>query len=120
MAVPPAAWEGGAREFAMLQAAMSDAAIVCHAPPDFPFNAEILGVCAVSAENADQNKYGWMVADFLHWKLLFYGVGAKAAQVSDTPDQLLVSYAYRRLHLDRRGSARSTFPASWPVWMAST
>ncbi|AEO65269.1 uncharacterized protein THITE_2064866, partial [Thermothielavioides terrestris NRRL 8126] len=73
MAVPRAAWEGGAREFAMLQAAMSDAAIVCHAPPDFPFNAEILGVCAVSTENADQNKYGWMVADFLHWKLLFHG-----------------------------------------------
>lgn len=66
----------------MLQAAMSDATLICHAPPDFPSEAEILGVCAVSAENADQNKYGWVVADFLHWKLLFHGVGNKAAQVT--------------------------------------
>ncbi|KAG7291792.1 hypothetical protein NEMBOFW57_001812 [Staphylotrichum longicolle] len=82
MATLPAVahWEGGPKERAMLQAAASEAHIAVHGPPDFPFNAEILGVCGVPAEMSDENKYGWMVADFLHWKLLFHGVGYKTAQ----------------------------------------
>jgi hypothetical protein len=38
----------------------------------------------VSAENADQNKYGWIVADFLRWKMLFHRAGPKQLQVSAT------------------------------------
>lgn len=52
-----------------------------HSPPDIPLDSEILGVCAVSSENADPNKYGWMVTDFLAWKTLFHRVGQKNAQV---------------------------------------
>lgn len=82
MSVPPAPRDGDPGDIKMLRAAMSEASIVIHGPPDFPANAEILGVCGVSAENADQNKYGWMVLDFLMWKSLFHGVGNASAQVS--------------------------------------
>ncbi|KAK4157015.1 hypothetical protein C8A00DRAFT_40598 [Chaetomidium leptoderma] len=82
MAVPRAPWEGGFQEFHMLQDAMSEAHIVLHGPPDFPPDAEILGVCAVSTENADQNKYGWMVTDFLHWKMLFHGTWLSSLDIS--------------------------------------
>ncbi|KAH6630464.1 hypothetical protein B0J18DRAFT_378944 [Chaetomium sp. MPI-SDFR-AT-0129] len=75
-----APWEGGLEEFRMLQAAMSEVPLLLHCPPDFPQNSEIIGVCGVSAENSDQNKYGWMVADFLHWKLLSNGIGDRKAQ----------------------------------------
>lgn len=66
----------------MLQAAMSEASLIIHGPPDMPENAEILGVCGVSIEDAGQNKYGWIVTDFLRWKTLFHRVGRKDAQVS--------------------------------------
>lgn len=82
MLVAPPPHDGSIKEFQMLQAAMSEAALVIHGPPDFPEDAEILGVCGVSSENADQNKYGWIVADFLSWKMLFHGAGLKADQVS--------------------------------------
>ncbi|KAK4140239.1 uncharacterized protein C8A04DRAFT_40105 [Dichotomopilus funicola] len=75
-----APWEGGLEEFRMLQAAMSEVPLLLHCPPDFPQNSEIIGVCGVSVENSDQNKYGWMVADFLHWKLLSNGIGDRKAQ----------------------------------------
>lgn len=68
----------------MLRAAMPDACLVTHGPPDFPVDARILGVCGVSATNADPNKYGWIVADFLSWKTIFHGVGNDAAKVSRT------------------------------------
>ncbi|KAH6628397.1 hypothetical protein F5144DRAFT_515745 [Chaetomium tenue] len=80
MPVREAPWEGGPEELRMLRAAMSESSLILHGPPDLPRDAEILGVCGVLAENADQNKYGWMVADFLHWKLLFHDLGEKAAQ----------------------------------------
>ncbi|KAK3298498.1 uncharacterized protein B0H64DRAFT_429696 [Chaetomium fimeti] len=80
MSGPKASWEGGPDEFKMLEGAMSEAYLILHGPPDLPGDAEILGVCGVSTENADQNKYGWMVADFLHWKLLLHNLGEKAAQ----------------------------------------
>jgi hypothetical protein len=81
MATPPAPQEGSPDDIKMLQAAMSEASLIIHSPPDIPANAEILGVCGVSADNADQHKYGWMVADFLHWKTLFHKVGNRPAQV---------------------------------------
>ncbi|KAH6854975.1 hypothetical protein B0I37DRAFT_422952 [Chaetomium sp. MPI-CAGE-AT-0009] len=84
MSAPKASWEGGPEEFKMLQAAISEAYLVLHGPPDLPHNAEILGVCGISTENADQNKYGWMVADFLHWKLLLHGLDEKTAQTWDS------------------------------------
>ncbi|KAK4137043.1 hypothetical protein BT67DRAFT_454718 [Trichocladium antarcticum] len=80
MSVPRSPLDGHPDDIKMLQAAMSEASLIIHSPPDIPPNAEILGVCGVSAENADQHKYGWMVADFLHWKTLFYRVGNKEAQ----------------------------------------
>lgn len=81
MSVPRSPLDGHPDDIKMLQAAMSEASLIIHSPPDIPPNAEILGVCGVSTENADQHKYGWMVADFLHWKTLFYRVGNKEAQV---------------------------------------
>ncbi|KAK4102276.1 hypothetical protein N658DRAFT_515481 [Parathielavia hyrcaniae] len=78
-------WEGilGIEEAQMLQAAMSEAHLVLHGPPDFPIDAEILGVCGVSAENADQNKYGWIVADFLHWKTAFHATWLSSLDISE-------------------------------------
>ncbi|KAL2135584.1 hypothetical protein VTI74DRAFT_7860 [Chaetomium olivicolor] len=75
-----ASLEGSFTEFTMLQAAMSEATLVIHTPPDFPVNAEILGVCGVSKEYSNPTKYGWIVADFLRWKMLFNRVGEKSAQ----------------------------------------
>ncbi|KAK3392951.1 hypothetical protein B0H63DRAFT_504951 [Podospora didyma] len=63
-----------------VQGTVIEVSMVVHNPPDIPSKAEILGVVAVSSENADQNKYGWIVTDFLAWKTLFYRVGEKAAQ----------------------------------------
>ncbi|KAK3902871.1 hypothetical protein C8A05DRAFT_15122 [Staphylotrichum tortipilum] len=81
MAVPPAPrGSGSAQEFGIIQAAMSEAHLVVHGPPDFPANAQVLGICGVSEENAHVGKYAWIVADFLHWKTLFFGVGFKSAQ----------------------------------------
>jgi hypothetical protein len=94
MATPPAPQEGSPDDIKMLQAAMSEASLIIHSPPDIPANAEILGVCGVSADNADQHKYGWMVADFLHWKTLFHKVGNRPAQVcrSSPKPSKVVSY----------------------------
>ncbi|KAK3365153.1 hypothetical protein B0T24DRAFT_537702, partial [Lasiosphaeria ovina] len=71
---------GDPAESRKLKAAVVESSLIIHNPPDIPPKAEILGVCAVSMENADQNKYGWIVADFLRWKTLFHRVGNKAAQ----------------------------------------
>ncbi|EAQ89702.1 hypothetical protein CHGG_06321 [Chaetomium globosum CBS 148.51] len=62
MPVRKAPWEGGPEELQMLRAAMSESSLILHGPPDLPRDAEILGVCGISAENADQNKYGWMLS----------------------------------------------------------
>ncbi|KAK4031642.1 hypothetical protein C8A01DRAFT_21179 [Parachaetomium inaequale] len=83
MSVRRASWEGSFLELRMLQAAMSETHLILHGPPDLPHNAEILGVCGVSTENADQNKYGWMVADFLHWKLLFHGTWLTSLDIAE-------------------------------------
>ncbi|GAB1311703.1 hypothetical protein MFIFM68171_01913 [Madurella fahalii] len=88
MLVAPPLRDGSIKEFQMLQAAMSEASVVIHGPPDFPEDAEILGVCAVSTENADQNKYGWMVADFLSWKTLFHGTWLSSLDISKFLDHI--------------------------------
>ncbi|KAK0628560.1 hypothetical protein B0T17DRAFT_632102 [Bombardia bombarda] len=72
--------KGGTVEVSMMRAATTEASIIIHNPPDFPKDAEILGICGVSEKNADQNKYGWMAADFLAWMTLFHGVGQKIFQ----------------------------------------
>ncbi|KAK4124817.1 hypothetical protein N657DRAFT_632768 [Parathielavia appendiculata] len=88
MAAFPAPWEGGIKEIEIFQAAMPEAYLVLwrQGPPDFPIDAQILGICGVSAENADPNKYGWMVADFLHWKTAFNAVHTKKLQVNAKPE----------------------------------
>ncbi|KAK4168608.1 hypothetical protein QBC43DRAFT_366468 [Cladorrhinum sp. PSN259] len=63
-----------------LQDAMSEASLLLHCPPDFPKDAEIVGVCALSDELTGQSQYGWMVADFLSFKLAFYRVGHRDHQ----------------------------------------
>ncbi|KAK4649232.1 LOW QUALITY PROTEIN: uncharacterized protein QC761_117120 [Podospora bellae-mahoneyi] len=58
-------------------AAMSEVQLILHAPPDFPIskNTEILGVCGVADNYAKADKYGWIVADFLAYKVGCYGLG---------------------------------------------
>ncbi|KAK3996896.1 hypothetical protein QBC44DRAFT_230666, partial [Cladorrhinum sp. PSN332] len=63
-----------------LQAAISEASLILHCPPDFPKDAEVVGVCAVSDNLAGQSQYAWMVADFLGFKLAFYRVGHRDHQ----------------------------------------
>ncbi|KAK3336407.1 hypothetical protein B0T19DRAFT_471494 [Cercophora scortea] len=72
---------GGAKtEPEKIRAGATEAALVVHCPPDFYVNAEILGVCALSEENASKSKYGWVLDDFLKWKTLFYGFGDQPQQ----------------------------------------
>ena len=71
------------RESRVLRAAMPEASLIIHGPPDFHEAAEILGVCGVSAENAKQNRYSWMVADFLTWKMLLHQAGVRTHQVRE-------------------------------------
>lgn len=84
MSTPGLAPPGGSPpiSLATLQAALAESSLIIHNPPDIPPTAEVIGVCAVSRDHADQNKYGWMVADFMSWKSLFYGVGTETSQVS--------------------------------------
>lgn len=73
---------GGLITLDTLQAAATEASLIIHNQPDFPVNSKVLGICAVPEEHADSSKYGWMVADFLAWKTILYGVGARSSQVS--------------------------------------
>ncbi|KAK4178885.1 hypothetical protein QBC36DRAFT_376418 [Triangularia setosa] len=61
-------------------AAMSEVQLIIHAPPDFPEFSEILGVCGVPSKYATSNKYAWMVADFLAFKVGCYRLGRRADQ----------------------------------------
>lgn len=64
-------------------AAMSEVQLILHAPPDFPIskNTEILGVCGVADNYAKADKYGWIVADFLAYKVGCYGLGRPSDHV---------------------------------------
>ena len=64
-----------------LQAAMSEASLIIHNPPDFPKDAEVVGICALAEDLKSPNQYGWMVADFLRFKSAFYRVGHRDHQV---------------------------------------
>lgn len=78
MAVPRARPGGGNK----LQAALGEATLMIHCPPDIPSDAEIMGVCAVPKHLSGRNKYDWIAHDFLVWKSLFCDVGNPAFQVS--------------------------------------
>ncbi|KAK4199622.1 hypothetical protein QBC40DRAFT_265815 [Triangularia verruculosa] len=58
-------------------AAMSEVQLILHAPPDFPSFTEILGVCGVADKYATSDKYAWMVADFLAFKVGCYRLGRR-------------------------------------------
>ncbi|KAK0665854.1 hypothetical protein QBC41DRAFT_305765 [Cercophora samala] len=63
-------------------AAMSEVQLIVHAPPDFPTDkrTEILGVCGVADEHATSDKYAWIVADFLAYKVGCFGLGLRIDQ----------------------------------------
>ncbi|KAK0718876.1 hypothetical protein B0T21DRAFT_338743 [Apiosordaria backusii] len=61
-------------------AAMSEVQLIIHAPPDFPRDTEILGVCGVPDKYASADKYAWIVADFLAFKVGCYRLGRRADQ----------------------------------------
>jgi hypothetical protein len=83
MAAPYAPAAGGTpSNLNKLQAAIGEANILMHSPPDIGPGAEIMGVCAVSEQLSGMEKYGWIARDFLVWKSLFNGVGNPAFQVS--------------------------------------
>ncbi|KAL1836599.1 hypothetical protein VTJ49DRAFT_4888 [Mycothermus thermophilus] len=65
----------GGMKHANLYAAMEEAYMITHAPPDFPRDAEIIGICAVSDINADLKKYDWIVDDFYMWRHLLNQAG---------------------------------------------
>jgi hypothetical protein len=67
-------------EFFNLQAAMSEASLIVHGPPDLPDDVEVLGAYGVSKENSEMTKYGWMLNDFLSWMLLFNQRGHSQGQ----------------------------------------
>jgi hypothetical protein len=51
----------------LLREALPDASIIIHVPPDVPSDVGVLGICGLSSTNASQDRYGWMVVDFLTW-----------------------------------------------------
>ncbi|KAK3330511.1 hypothetical protein B0H66DRAFT_469846, partial [Apodospora peruviana] len=73
---------GGALDIDSLRAAMTEASLIVHNPPDIPIPSQVLGICAVPEEYADQHKYGWMVADFLAWKTLLYHTWLSSLDIS--------------------------------------
>ncbi|KAK1833145.1 hypothetical protein QBC39DRAFT_402123, partial [Podospora conica] len=64
---------GGGLSDVALKAALTDASLIVHSPPDIPPDSEIVGVCAVDETNAGPNRLGWIAADFVVWKTLFHG-----------------------------------------------
>ncbi len=82
MATPKVLPDGTAWDIDKLRAAMTEANLIVHSPPDIPLDAEVLGFCAVSKANSDGNKYGWIVVDYLAWKTMLHGVGEMISQVS--------------------------------------
>lgn len=64
-----------------LHAAMSEASLIIHNPPDFPKDAEVVGICTLAEDFKSSNQYGWMVADFLSFKSALYRVGHRDHQV---------------------------------------
>ncbi|KAK4232275.1 hypothetical protein QBC38DRAFT_463628 [Podospora fimiseda] len=63
-----------------LQAAIAEASLILHSPPDFPKDAEVVGICALADNFTDQSQYAWMIADFLGFKLAFYRIGHRDHQ----------------------------------------
>lgn len=82
MSFPRPPRDDAARETKMFQAAMPEASLIIHGPPDFPEDAVILGVLGLSDENADRERYGWIEADFVSWKTLLGGVRHNGCQAS--------------------------------------
>ncbi|KAK4216621.1 hypothetical protein QBC37DRAFT_310002, partial [Rhypophila decipiens] len=66
----------------VLRAGATEASLVVHNPPDIQSNCEVLGICAVPEEYSDPKMYGWIVADFLAWKTLFYGTWLSSLDIA--------------------------------------
>ncbi|KAM7209651.1 hypothetical protein V8F20_000054, partial [Naviculisporaceae sp. PSN 640] len=77
---------GGPITLNILQSAATEATLVVHNPPDVPANSQVLGICAVPEEYADPNNYGWMVADFVAWKAIFYGTWLSSLNIANFLD----------------------------------
>ncbi|KAK0749353.1 hypothetical protein B0T18DRAFT_298412, partial [Schizothecium vesticola] len=71
MATAASAGHGGLSD-AALKAALAEASLIVHCPPDIPLDAEIVGVCALDEMHAVPNGLGWIAADFMAWKTLFH------------------------------------------------
>jgi hypothetical protein len=88
MATAASAGHGGLSD-AALKAALAEASLVVHCPPDIPLDTEIVGVCAVDEIHAVPNGLGWIAADFIAWKTLFHNVGQAHHQVGPSQADLL-------------------------------
>jgi hypothetical protein len=66
--------------------AMAETPIIVHSPPDMPRDAEILGVLGLAPKHATGQRYGWMVTDYLAWKILFRNSGNASDKVSAHAD----------------------------------
>ncbi|KAK1758606.1 hypothetical protein QBC47DRAFT_411290 [Echria macrotheca] len=71
----PSAAGSGTRKLSKVDIAMAETSIIVHAPPDMPRDAEILGVLGLAQKHATGQRYGWMVTDYLAWKILFRNCG---------------------------------------------
>lgn len=80
------------------RAAIAEAYIVIHTPPDFPTDAVFMGVLAMSEAYTDQNSYGWMATDFLTWKVLMYTASSQLDQVSSRARKPLTSHQSNKIH----------------------
>ena len=75
----------------LLREALPDASIILHTPPDVPSDVGVLGICGLSSANASQDRYGWMVADFLAWHHMFRGLDG-SSEVRRAISTVLLDY----------------------------